>query len=152
MRNLPYSAAGYLGEPLAARLRSVSEIVANDTGNFNQINSSPPCYLPNCGHDMLNFGFPGYVESNHGGIGPLKHVQRFAPDETGAADHEGDARRETRSTEEAYKSAALVQNAKRNLATASASEPGNKWPYLSSVNLISACLITDWIVFTSAPA
>jgi len=71
---------------------------------------------------MLNFGFPGYVESNHAGIGPLKHVQRFAPDETGAAGHEGDARRETHSTEEAYKSAALVQNAKRNLATASASE------------------------------
>ena len=44
---------------------------------------------------MLNFGFPGYVESNHAGIGPLTHVQRFAPDETGAADHEGDARRET---------------------------------------------------------
>jgi hypothetical protein len=46
MRNLPYSAAGYLGEPLAARLRFVTEIVANDTGILNQLNSFPPCYLP----------------------------------------------------------------------------------------------------------
>ena len=83
MRNLPYFAAGCLVGPLAARLRFLTEIVANDTGIFNQINSFYPCYLPSRGHDMLNFGFPGYVESNHAGIGPLKHVQRFAPDETG---------------------------------------------------------------------
>jgi hypothetical protein len=62
MRNLPYPAAGCLGGPLAARLRFLTEILANHTGIFNQINSFYPCYLPSRGHDMLNFGFPGYVE------------------------------------------------------------------------------------------
>jgi hypothetical protein len=42
IRNLPYSAAGYLGGPVAARLRCVTEIVANDTEIFNQINSFSP--------------------------------------------------------------------------------------------------------------
>ena len=83
MRNLPYSAAGHLGGPLAARLRFLTDILANDTGIFNQINSFNPCYLPSRGHDLLKFGFPGYVELNHGGIGPREHVQRFAPDEKG---------------------------------------------------------------------
>ena len=79
MRNLPYSAAGYLGGPLAARLRCLTEILANDTGIFNQINSFPPCYLPSCGHDMLNFGFPGYVEFWFSGICGVESCRNRTP-------------------------------------------------------------------------